>query len=101
MSLRTLLTLMALVSASMIAAVIYTKVINPPARYEPTVGELQALKRVCEAQCEHEAPGIVAKATSRDDIARLADECLVSCVNRALNPVPPVPGTGSAKEKLP
>lgn len=89
MSLRTLLTLMTLVSVSMIAAVIYTKVINPRPRSEPNLAELRALERVCEAQCERDAPAIVSAAAGNlEEIARKAMACQQACVARALGPRP-------------
>lgn len=98
MSLRTLLTLMALVSASMVAAVIYTKVLRPGAHSDPSLAELRALERVCEAQCEREAPRIVAEAKSTQEVSRMANACLDACVQRALAPAPTptAPGTESS-----
>ncbi len=95
MSLRTLLTLMTLVSVSMIAAVIYTKVIHPRDRSDPTLAELRALERVCEAQCEREAPRIVALAKTGEEISRLANACIDDCVNRSLAP-PSAAASGAA-----
>ena len=94
MSLRTLLTLMTLVSVSMIAAVIYTKVIHPRPRGEPSLAELRALERVCEAQCEREAPSIVsAAAGDLKAISLMVLECHQACVSRALGRSETAPGS--------
>jgi hypothetical protein len=89
MSLRTLLTLMALVSTAMVVAVIYTKVIHPRGRGNPSLAELRALQRVCEAQCERDAPRVVAIAKSPEEMSRLANACLDACDDRALGAAPP------------
>ena len=84
MSLRTLLTIMALVSTAMAAALIYKKVLRHDARSNPSLAELRALERVCEAQCERDAPRIVAAAKSTEEVAQMANACLDTCVKRVL-----------------
>lgn len=85
MSLRLLLTVMALVSTSMVVAVIYFRVLHRTPG-DTSLAELRALERVCEAQCEREAPRIVAIAKSTEEVARMANECQDACVKRALTP---------------
>jgi hypothetical protein len=97
MSLRTLLILMALVSTTMVAAVIYTKVLNRGPRNDPSLAELRALERVCEAQCERDAPRIVAIAKSAEEVSRMANACLDACVKRALDPPSAEPPSAAAR----
>jgi len=51
---------------------------------------LRALQRVCEAQCERDAPRVVAVARSPEEMSRMARACLDACVQRALD-APPTP----------
>ncbi len=80
MSLRLLFLLMGLVTTLMIAGVIYTKLIVPPAERAPSVGELAARDRVCAVDCATEARA-AAKA-GEQDLSRLDArfrECLQAC----------------------
>ncbi len=80
MSLRLLFLLMGLVTTLMIAGVVYTKVLVPPAERDPSVGELAARDRVCAVDCATEARA-AAKA-GQEDLARLDArfrECLQAC----------------------
>jgi hypothetical protein len=82
MPLRLLLLLMALVSASMIAAVIYTKVLNPPGRREATIIEVKAINRLCAMECEEKAPKLAPTAGDEASMVALVDQCIGACIDR-------------------
>jgi hypothetical protein len=50
-SLRRLFMVMGVVTAALIAAVIYTKVIRPPADRPINVAEMRSIDRVCDTRC--------------------------------------------------
>jgi|GEM_PF-6556506 hypothetical protein len=82
MPLRLLLLLMALVSASMIAAVIYTKVLAPPQRREANYAEEKAIKRLCTMECDEKAPKLAPQAKTESEMVELVDHCLKTCIDR-------------------
>jgi hypothetical protein len=81
MSLRTLLTLMALVSSLMIGAVVYRKVLTPEV---VTYGERRSLDRICGDRCANQAGNLAEKPRTTDEMAAIAHACMDRCVQDAL-----------------
>lgn len=77
MSLRLLLILMGVVSALMVAAVVYRKVLSPG---DLSVGERRSLERICELRCAGEAEAAAGTADSVDEVKAAARTCLDRCV---------------------
>lgn len=77
MSLRLLFLLMGLVTAVMIAGVVYTKVISPSP--ELTVGEQRSVDRVCDTRCGSLADQIAAESEGPEDLQRRVRVCLEEC----------------------
>jgi hypothetical protein len=79
MSLRLLLGLMALVSALMVAAVVYRKVLTPEV---VTVGERRSLERLCGERCLDD--GVASEQHDADALARVTRACIDRCVDDAV-----------------
>ncbi len=81
MSLRTLFLLMGLVSALMIAGVIYMKVLHPS---HVSMAERRSIDRMCDTHCSMIAED-QAKLTSGDEeLMRAARKCVSDCVARMI-----------------
>ena len=91
MSLRLLLTLMAIVSAAMVYAVLDRKVIHRSPFVDPTVSEMRILKRVCENKCGDLAPEILPKAKNDAELVSLVNACQDECMQRHLQNSKPMP----------
>lgn len=87
MSLKTLFLLMGLVTSAMMAAVIYTKVLQSPGERSLTLGEQRAVDRMCDVRCTDRAPEFAQKARDSKDLERMARECVVACRVRGGSPV--------------
>jgi hypothetical protein len=79
MSLRLLLGLMALVSALMVGAVVYRKVLTPEV---VTVGERRSYERICGERCLN--GGITAGTPDADALQRETRACIDRCVDDAV-----------------
>ncbi len=90
MPLRLLFLLMGLVTTAMIAAVIYTKVIVPPAERTLTVGEMAARDRVCDVRCSNDTERLKNSGQSDREVLRQHyEDCLAAC--RVGKPTPKTP----------
>lgn len=86
---------MGLVTTLMIAAVIWTKVINPPTERALSVGEMRSIDRVCDTHCAMQM-GEMAEDTESDDALRARVlSCMDGCryrMSRGQFGKPPVDG---------
>lgn len=79
MSLRLLFILMGLVTAGMIAAVVYTKIISPPEDRVLSVGESRSLDRVCNTHCAMKAEKLARETQSPEELEARARACVKEC----------------------
>ncbi len=79
MSLRLLLGLMAIVSALMVGAVVYRKILTPEV---VTVGERRSMERFCGERCLK--TGIPDGRPSADELQRTTRACIDRCVEDAI-----------------
>ncbi len=78
-SLRRLFLVMGVVTALMIAAVIWTKVVSPRADRPLSVGEMRSIDRVCDTHCATQMRSM-ADTTESDDALRVrVEQCLEGC----------------------
>lgn len=79
MSLKLLFTLMGLVTAAMIAAVVYTKIITPPSERPLTVGEMRSVDRVCDTHCGTQIRTFADETADSAALEVRIKECLHAC----------------------
>ena len=78
-SLKVLLTLMALVTVGLIAGVIYTKLYG---ERHMSVGEQRAIDRTCDNNCATIAEQTAAQLKDADKLEAFAKQCVAECRQR-------------------
>ena len=84
MSLRLLFTIMGIVSGGMVAAVIYTKAINPPKTGHGSVAQRRAVDRLCYTRCNGQAQDLAAQTKDEYALEAMARACMTECIEAAL-----------------
>lgn len=78
-SLRRLFIVMGIVTTALIAAVVYTKIIRPPAERPISVGEMRSIDRVCDSRCATQMRQMAEETTSDAALRKRVTACLDDC----------------------
>lgn len=94
-SLRRLFLVMGVVTALMIAAVVWTKVINRSSERALSVGEMRSIDRVCDTHCAMRMRAMADGTESDEALRAMVEQCLDGCryrLSRGQFGAPPAPG---------
>lgn len=97
MSLKLLFTLMGLVTAAMIAGVVYVKILTPPAERPISVSEMRSIDRVCDTQCGMQIRAFADETDGAEALEVRVRQCIAECRARLSDGrLPPPPGAAPA-----
>lgn len=78
-SLRRLFIVMGIVTTALIAAVVYTKIIRPPADRPISVAEMRSIDRVCDTRCVTQMRQMAEETEGDAALKKRVKQCLTDC----------------------